>query len=41
MELLKAIKYSTFKVSAQNEVVDGYELEMNISAIDFTRFLLR
>lgn len=40
MGLLKAIKNSTFEVSALNEIVDGYEPEMNISGIDFTRFCI-
>lgn len=38
MGLLKSIKYSMFEVSALKEIVDGYELEMNISVIDLTRF---
>ena len=38
MGLLKVIRYSTFKVSALNEIVDGYEPEMNISGADLTRF---
>ena len=41
MGLLKAIKYSTFGVSALNEIVDELIEKMNISAIDFTKFLLR
>lgn len=38
MGLLKSIKYSMFAVSALNEIVDGYEPEMNILGIDLTRF---
>ena len=40
MGLLKAIKYSTFEVSALNEIVGGDEPEMNISDIDLTRFCI-
>lgn len=41
MGLLKAIKYSTFDVSVLNGIVDERIGRMDISAIDFTRFLLR
>ena len=37
-ESLKSIKYSTFEVSALNEIVGGYEPEMNISGADFMSF---
>lgn len=39
--LLKSIKYSTFEVFVQMEIVDEWIARMNISAIDFTGFLLR
>ena len=38
MELLKAIKYSTFEVSALNGIVDGWIVRMNIFSINLTRF---
>ena len=41
MELLKSIKHSTLEVSAQNEIVGGYGVQMNISGADLTRFLYR
>ena len=41
MGLLKAIMYSMFEVPALNEIVGGYEPEMNISSIDLTRFRYR
>lgn len=40
MGLLKTIKYSTFEVSAQNEIVGEYVAQMNISCIDLTRFCI-
>lgn len=39
--LLKSIRYSTFEVFVQTEIVDEWIIRMNISGIDFTRFLLR
>lgn len=36
--LLKAIKYSTFEVSAQNEIVDELIRRMNISDIELGYF---
>ena len=41
MGLLKAIKYLTFEVSVLKEIVDGWIVRMNISGMDFTRFLYR
>ena len=38
MGLLKAIKYSTFKVSALNGIVDEWTERMNILGVDFMRF---
>lgn len=38
MGLLKSIKYSMFEVSAQNEIVDGWIVRMNISGADFMSF---
>ena len=38
MGLLKTIKYSTFEVSAQNEIVGEYVAQMNISGANLTRF---
>ena len=41
MGLLRAIKYSTFEVSVQKEIVDEWIVRMNILGMDLTSFLLR
>ncbi len=38
IRLLKSIKYSTFKVFVQMEIVDEWIARMNISGIDLERF---
>ena len=40
MGLLKVIKYSTFKVSALNGIVDEWTERMNILGVDFMSFTL-
>ena len=39
--LLKSIRYSTFEVFVQTEIVVEWIIRIKISGIDFTRFSLR
>lgn len=38
--LIEEIKYSMFEAFALNEIVDGYEPEINISGDDLTRLCI-
>ena len=39
MDLLKSIKYSMLEVPVLNQIVDGYETEMNILGTDSIKLM--